>query len=338
MERLRNQVKAGLNMKELKPLSVPSAPAPCACSSPSGGPSGAHPADATSLARYLMIGVPALLAWFGVYAALEPASQYITYDLLGLDRAGSFGGALAFFLYDGPKVLMLLTLVVFGVGIIRSFFTAARARKLLAGRREVFGNVLASLLGIVTPFCSCSAVPLFVGFVTAGVPLGVTFSFLVSAPMVNEVALVLLYGLMGWKVAGLYLGMGLAVAMVSGWVIGRLKMEAHLEEWVRLIHAGEDLPEQELNWAGRIRAGIQAVKDIVGKTWPWVLVGIGVGAGIHGYVPEGFWPPSWAGRPGGLSRRRWPSASPCIPTRQASSPWCWPCWKRARPWARCWPS
>uniref|UniRef100_A0A7C4AGN5 Permease n=1 Tax=Fundidesulfovibrio putealis TaxID=270496 RepID=A0A7C4AGN5_9BACT len=223
-----------------------------------------------------------------VYRQLEPWANTVTFDLLGLDTDASFAKALAFFLYDGPKVILLLTLVVFGVGIIRSFFTAATARKLLAGRREIYGNVLAALLGIVTPFCSCSAVPLFVGFVTAGVPLGVTFSFLVSAPMVNEVALVLLYGLMGWKVAGLYLVTGLLVAMVSGWVIGRLKMEGHLEEWVRLIHAGQDLPEEALSWAGRIRAGLAAVKDIVGKTWPWVLAGIAVGAGIHGYVPEGF--------------------------------------------------
>jgi len=241
-----------------------------------------------SVKRYIALGIPALALWVMVYRQLEPWANAVTYGLLGLDKDASSAKALAFFLYDGPKVILLLTLVVFGVGIIRSFFTAATARKLLAGRRESLGNVLAALLGIVTPFCSCSAVPLFVGFVTAGVPLGVTFSFLVSAPMVNEVALVLLYGLMGWKVAGLYLVTGLLVAMASGWVIGRLKMEGHLEEWVRLIHAGQDLPEEELTWAGRIRAGVTAVKDIVGRTWPWVLAGIAVGAGIHGYVPEGF--------------------------------------------------
>ncbi|WP_243313477.1 permease [Fundidesulfovibrio agrisoli] len=240
------------------------------------------------MARILALGIAALALWIAVYTHLEAWADAATYGLLGLERGSAFAAALAFFLYDGPKVLLLLTLVVFGVGIIRSFFTAARARRLLAGRGEAVGNVLAALLGIVTPFCSCSAVPLFVGFVTAGVPLGVTFSFLVSAPMVNEVALVLLYGLMGWKVAGLYLLTGLLVAMVSGWVIGRLKMEGHLEEWVRLIHAGQDQPEVEPGWPGRVRAGLEAVRDIVGRTWPWVLAGIAVGAGIHGYVPEGF--------------------------------------------------
>ncbi|MBA4358061.1 MAG: hypothetical protein C0405_10095, partial [Desulfovibrio sp.] len=158
-----------------------------------------------------------------------------------------------------------------------------------AGKSEAVGNVLAALLGIVTPFCSCSAVPLFIGFLGAGVPLGVTFSFLISAPMVNEIAVVLLYGLLGWKVAALYMGTGLAVAIVSGLVIGKLGLEAQVEEWVTKIHvdiSGEQ--DAELTWAGRIDAGVFAVRDIVGKVWPWVLAGIAVGAGIHGYVPEGF--------------------------------------------------
>jgi uncharacterized membrane protein YraQ (UPF0718 family) len=148
--------------------------------------------------------------------------------------------------------------------------------------------VLAALLGIVTPFCSCSAVPLFIGFVTTGVPLGVTFSFLVSAPMVNEVALVLLFGLFGWKVAGLYLTTGLVIAIISGWVIGRLRMEKHVENWVYQTKIGEAGPEAELDWPARIRSGLDAVKDIVGRVWFYVLIGIGVGAGIHGYVPENF--------------------------------------------------
>ena len=137
-----------------------------------------------------------------------------------------------FFVFETPKVLMLLTLVVFGVGIVRSFFTPERTRRILSGRRESLGNVLAALLGIVTPFCSCSAVPLFIGFVTAGVPLGVTFSFLIAAPMINEVALVLLFGLFGWKVAALYVGTGLVIAMVAGWTIGRLHLEKWVEAWV----------------------------------------------------------------------------------------------------------
>jgi uncharacterized membrane protein YraQ (UPF0718 family) len=178
---------------------------------------------------------------------------------------------------------------VFGVGIIRSFFTPERTRAILAGKRESAGNVLAAFLGTVTPFCSCSAVPLFLGFVTTGVPLGVTFSFLIAAPMVNEVALVLLYGLFGWKVATIYLGTGLAIAIVAGWIIGRLKMEGHLEDWVLQSQAGNLGTEGGPgDWAGRIRYGLEAVRDIVGKVWLYVMLGIAVGAGIHGYAPEGI--------------------------------------------------
>lgn len=197
--------------------------------------------------------------------------------------------ALDFFVYETVKVLLLLVAVVFAVGVVRTFFTAERTRRILAGRRESVGNVLAALLGVVTPFCSCSAVPLFIGFVTAGVPLGVTFSFLVSAPMVNEVALVLLFGLFGWKTAALYAGTGLLVAVVSGWTIGRLRMERFVEPWVYASTgpAGAGFDER-LAWPDRLRAGRDAVRDIVGKVWPFVVAGIAVGAGIHGFVPENF--------------------------------------------------
>jgi uncharacterized membrane protein YraQ (UPF0718 family) len=172
------------------------------------------------------------------------------------------------------------------MGVVRSFFSPERTKALLAGRREGVGNVLAASLGIVTPFCSCSAVPLFIGFVSAGVPLGVTFSFLISAPMVNEVALGLLFGLVGWKVALTYLAFGLAVAIVSGWVIGRLHLEHWLQEWVRDIRAGAfDLPTERHSIVDRLKAGIDAVYEIVGKVWPWMIAGIGAGAFIHGFVP-----------------------------------------------------
>ncbi|HEX2973003.1 MAG TPA: permease, partial [Tepidisphaeraceae bacterium] len=195
--------------------------------------------------------------------------------------------AVEFFVFEVPKVLMLLLVVVFAVGILRSFFTPERTRRILAGKRESVGNVLAAGLGVVTPFCSCSAVPLFIGFVTAGVPLGVTFSFLISAPTVNEVALVLLLGLFGWKVAAIYLTTGLLIAIVAGWIIGRLKLEKHIEPWVFQCATGQAATtEGTLDWAGRIRLGLEAVRDIVGRVWPFVVLGIGVGAGIHGYVPE----------------------------------------------------
>ncbi len=239
--------------------------------------------------RHLLMGLALLGLWWLIYQHLADFAQFATRGLLKLETDSNLGSAVEFFLYDTPKVLMLLVLVVFGVGVIRSFFTPDKTRAILAGRRESAGNVLAASLGIVTPFCSCSAVPLFIGFVSAGVPLGVTFSFLIAAPMVNEVALVLLYGMFGWKVAAIYLGTGLGVAIVAGWVIGKLGMEGHIEDWVREIRAGGSAPSDErLSWADRLRYGLDAVKDIVGKVWPYVVAGIAVGAAIHGYVPENF--------------------------------------------------
>lgn len=239
---------------------------------------------------YLLPGVLLLAFWWLLYRSLLPFAKWVAYSILSLDPVSRLGAAVEFFVYDAPKVILLLTLVVFGVGVIRSYFTPERARRVLAGNRESAGNVLAALLGIVTPFCSCSAVPLFIGFVTSGVPLGVTFSFLVSAPMVNEVALVLLYGLFGWKIAAIYLATGLAVAMASGWVIGRMGMERHVEGWVYEAVGGVDGGGEEprLTWRDRVRYGLEAVRNIVGKVWPYVLAGIAVGAGIHGYVPENF--------------------------------------------------
>ncbi|WP_416739171.1 permease [Pseudomonas sp. NFX71] len=230
----------------------------------------------------------AALVWFGLYEALIPVSEALV-AALPVDRNSHLGGALQFFFYDTPKVLMLLTGIVFLMGMINSHFTPERTRAMLAGRSEGMANVMAATLGVFTPFCSCSAVPLFIGFVQAGVPLGVTFSFLISAPMVNEVALTLLLGLFGWKVALLYLSLGLFIAIVAGWVIGRLKMEAYLEDWVR------DMPKIQAT-AGdtsmplyeRINAGFSSVREIVGKVWPYILAGIAIGAGIHGYVPEDF--------------------------------------------------
>ncbi len=242
-------------------------------------------------AKYLSLSVLLLAAWWIVYQSLpafaDRAARVMS-NLMGFQITGRLGSAVSFFIFEAPKVLLLLVLVVFGVGVVRSFFTPERTRNILAGRRESVGNVLASMLGIVTPFCSCSAVPLFLGFVTTGVPLGVTFSFLIAAPMVNEVALVLLYGLFGWEVAAIYLGMGVLIAIVAGWVIGRLRMERHLEEWVFQIQAGKvNLPETKQDWPDRMRYGWEAVRDIVGKVWLYVILGIAVGAGIHGYVPEG---------------------------------------------------
>lgn len=241
---------------------------------------------------WLVGGVKTVLfvaAWYLLYSHLQAIADWFTYDIIKLSNTSRIGSAMNFFIFEAPKVLMLLIIVVYGVGVIRSFFTPERTRAMLAGRRESLGNFLAALLGIVTPFCSCSAVPLFIGFVQAGIPLGVTLSFLIAAPMINEVAVVLLFGMFGWKVAAIYISTGLFIAIVAGWIIGRLKLEHLVEEWVYEFQANPpNFAAEEMSWAERSESGKTAVREIVGKVWPYVVAGIAVGAGIHGYVPEGL--------------------------------------------------
>jgi hypothetical protein len=227
--------------------------------------------------------------WVAAYWIAHPAAQWFTFSLLALPRRSRLGEALAFFFYDVPKVLLLLLLIVFVVTFLQSFVSPVAVRRALSRRGEGPGNALASLLGIVTPFCSCSAVPLFIGFLKAGVPLGVTFSFLVSAPMVNEVALGMLFVMFGWKLALLYAATGVLVAFVSGLVLGRLRLERHLEAWVQAAVEGPTGPEANevrLSIQSRVGLAVSGVQDILGKVWPYVIAGIGVGAFIHGYVPE----------------------------------------------------
>ena len=230
-----------------------------------------------------------LALWWALYRQLVPLSEWIT-SLFPVAQHSHAGEAIAFFFYDVPKVMMLLTLIVFAMGVVRSYFSAEKTRALLSGKREGVGNIMAAGLGILTPFCSCSAVPLFIGFVSAGVPLGVTFSFLIAAPMVNEVALVLLFGLVGWQVAATYLAFGLGIAVVAGFIIGKLRLEGWLQDWVREIHSGAnapDIPEGEaLSMTDRYKLGVEAVREIFGKVWKWIILGIALGAAIHGYVPE----------------------------------------------------
>jgi uncharacterized membrane protein YraQ (UPF0718 family) len=239
---------------------------------------------------FIFLALAAVL-WFALYQTLIPVSEALV-AALPVDRASHLGGALQFFFYDTPKVLLLLTGIVFLMGIVHTFVSPERTRAMLSGKRLGVGNAMAASLGIVTPFCSCSAVPLFIGFLQAGVPLGITFSFLISAPMVNEVALALLFGMFGWKVAALYLVMGLLVAIVAGLVIGKLGMEHHLEDWVRAMQNSQPVVggvgTQALSWGERLDSGFSHVHEIVGKVWPYILAGIALGAGIHGYVPEDF--------------------------------------------------
>ncbi len=259
------------------------------CGQPAPACNAAHRPEPERPAWLWHVGVAGGIAlWFVLYRQLPAISEWLT-ALLPVAREGHLGEAVTFFLYDAPKVLMLLALIVFAMGVLRSFFSPEKTRALLSGRREGAGNVMAAFLGVLTPFCSCSAIPLFMGFISAGVPLGVTFSFLIAAPMVNEVAVFLLWGLVGWKVALIYLVFGLLIAIFSGFVIGRLRLEGWLQGWVREIHAGAAVAPAEGGRSAmtdRYRTGLRSVREIVGRVWPWVLVGITLGAFIHGYVPQ----------------------------------------------------
>ena len=239
--------------------------------------------------RNLLITLALLPVWFVIYTNLQPVCNWFIDNMLGMTKGEKLTEALRFFVFEFPKVMMLLVLIIFFVGIIRSYFTAERTRKSLEGKSTFMGNIMASVLGIFTPFCSCSAIPLFLGFVESGVPLGVTFSFLIAAPMINEVAVILLYGMFGWKVAAIYISTGLAIAIFAGWIIGKLKLEKWVEEWVYATKLGEnDSEEEQIGFSKRISMGYDAVKEIVGKVWMYVALGILVGAGAHGYVPEEF--------------------------------------------------
>lgn len=235
--------------------------------------------------------IPAILLplWLILYLRLQHFADFVVDNLLMMTSGHHLTEALRFFIFEVPKVMLLLVLIIFFVGILRTYFTPEKTRKILEGKSLFTGNILASLLGIITPFCSCSAIPLFLGFVEAGVPLGVTFSFLIAAPMINEVALVLLVGLFGWKVAVIYVGTGLTIAILAGWLIGKLGLEKHVADWVFQVKANhQQETENRLAFADRIAMGYETVKEIVGKIWIYIVLGIAVGAGAHGYVPEDF--------------------------------------------------
>ncbi len=229
------------------------------------------------------------IIWVFVYKYLTPITNFIIDDIFGLESGKHLTETLRFFIYEVPKVFLLLVLIIFIVGIIRSYFSPEKTRKALKGRSLFSGNIMAALLGMVTPFCSCSAIPLFLGFIEAGIPIGITFSFLIAAPMINEVAIVLLIGLFGWKITLIYVVTGLFVAVLSGWLIGVFKLEKYVADWVFQVKSNnQENSVLKVKFEERIKAGYTTVKEIVGKIWIYIIIGIAVGAGAHGYVPEDY--------------------------------------------------
>jgi len=240
--------------------------------------------------KYLII-IVALISWVILYMNLQNIADFLVDSILKMTKGEHLTEAIRFFIFEVPKVMLLLILIIFAVGIIRSYFSPEKTRKALEGKSVFTGNVLASLLGVVTPFCTCSAIPLFLGFVEAGIPLGVTFSFLIAAPMINEVAIILLVGMVGWQVALIYVATGLIIAIISGFVIEKLDLRKYLADWVltsQMANRNSEISEKKLSLNDRIDKGLYAVKEIVGKVWIYILIGIGIGAGAHGYVPDNY--------------------------------------------------
>lgn len=239
--------------------------------------------------KRIILIVLLLVGWVLVYTNLKSFADLLTDNVFRLKSGAHLTESIRFFVYEVPKVMLLLVLIIFFVGIIRSYFSPEKTRKALEGKSLFVGNVMASMLGIITPFCSCSAIPLFLGFVEAGIPIGVTFSFLIAAPMINEVALVLLVGLFGWKVALIYIFTGLSVAIIAGFILEKLKLQKYVAEWVYQIKSKQQFETTEkLNINDRLDAGLESVKEIVGKIWIYIIVGIAIGAGAHGFVPDAY--------------------------------------------------
>jgi len=237
----------------------------------------------------LLIPLLLLPVWLLLYNNLQNISDFFVFDVFNMKEGAHLTESIRFFIFEVPKVMMLLVLIIFGVGVLRTFFTPEKTRKALEGKSLFTGNILAALLGIITPFCSCSAIPLFLGFIEAGVPLGVTFSFIIAAPMINEVAVVLLIGLFGWKVTAIYVVTGLVIAIFSGWIIGKLKMEKYVADWIYKVKAEHsDESDDKVEFYERIESGYDTVKEIVGKIWIYIIAGIAIGAGAHGYVPADY--------------------------------------------------
>jgi hypothetical protein len=221
-----------------------------------------------------------------LFYPIQLFANWLTYSVFGLAKENILGGAVNFFIYDVIKIFILLCAIIFGFAVIRSFLPPDKIKKVLSTKYEIFGNALASLIGIVTPFCSCSAVPLFIGFVESGVPLGVTLSYLIAAPMINEVAAVLLLGLFGWKIAAIYIVSGVIISIVVGFILGKMKLEHLVQDYVWKIKVKNNLKAEKRTWKERMRLAYDDTAGIVKQVFPWVIIGVGIGAFIHGYAPE----------------------------------------------------
>jgi uncharacterized membrane protein YraQ (UPF0718 family) len=241
----------------------------------------------SDLRSWTMVALAAII-WVILYNVIEPFANWLSYGLLALPQDSRLGQSLAFFFYDVPKLLLLLSGMIFIISLAQTFIDAQKVRTMVEKRGEGVGNLMAAFFGAVTPFCSCSSVPLFIGFVQAGIPLGITFTFLITSPLISEVAFILLIGMFGWKIALLYLISGITIGLISGLVLGRMKLERYVEGFVYDIkpRSGVEILEEQLTWTDRINRSAESTRGIVKKVWLYVIAGISIGAGIHGFVPQ----------------------------------------------------
>jgi len=238
--------------------------------------------------RLFAILAVTVIAWLVAYNIIQPLAGWLAYEFFSLPQGSHLGESLAFFFYDVPKILLLLSGMIFLISLMQTFIDTQKVRVIVEKHGEGIGNVIAAIFGAITPFCSCSSVPLFIGFVQAGIPIGITFSFLITSPLMNEVAFVLLIGLFGWKIALLYLLSGISIGIISGLFLGRMKLERYVEGFVYDIKPQNrgQLLEEKFTWTERASRAAESTREIVRKVWMFVIIGIGIGAFIHGFVPQ----------------------------------------------------
>lgn len=221
-----------------------------------------------------------------IFWSLQIFVNWLVYSIFNLDPKSIFGEAVNFFFFDSIKIFILLAVIIFAVSYIRTYLSPEKVKKFLSRKFEILGNMTASTIGIITPFCSCSAVPLFIGFVESGVPLGVTFSYLIAAPLINEVALALLWGLFGWKIALIYIASGWVISVTAGFILGKMNLEKYVEDYVYKIKIKQGVSLKKKKQKERMTEAYREVKSLIKKVLPYVLIGIAIGAFIHGYAPE----------------------------------------------------
>lgn len=240
--------------------------------------------------RYAVTAISVAIIWYAFYKSILQLSNHLTYNIIGITANSKLGSALQFFIYDTLKIMLLLLAMVYIIGWIRASVSVEKVRDFLQGKRSIIGYFSGSMFGAVTPFCSCSSIPLFIGFTSARIPIGVTMAFLITSPMINEVAVVILWGLLGWKFTIIYVATGLLIGMIGGFIMDKLKADRWLNDFLRNMQPSNtaQATQRKMTWEERHNFAASETSDIFKRVWKWVILGVGAGAALHGYVPQEF--------------------------------------------------